>query len=62
MGGLVITSVGAGVAGGTDAIGGSVSGGRVKPGVGANVLFVPASTEDVTRSRSSARVVVEEKM
>jgi hypothetical protein len=60
IGGGVITSVvGAGVSsGGSVPIGGAVSGGRVAPGVGANVLFVPASTTvvDVARSsRSSVR-------
>ena len=61
IGGGVITSVGAGVSsGGSVPIGGAVSGGRVTPGVGANVLFVPASTTvvDVARSsRSSVREV-----
>jgi hypothetical protein len=67
MGGAVITSVGAGdvgagdvgsgVSGGSVAMGGAVSGGRVNPGVGASVLFVPASTTtvvDVARSRRSS--------
>jgi hypothetical protein len=57
MGGAVITSVGAGVSGGVVAMGGAVSGGRVNPGVGASVLFVPASTTvvvDVARSSSSS--------
>jgi hypothetical protein len=64
MGGAVITSVGAGdvgagdvgsgVSGGSVAMGGAVSGGRVNPGVGASVLFVPASTTTVDVARSSS--------
>lgn len=46
--------MGNGVIGGCVATGGSVSGGRVTPGVGASVLFVPASTAMVTSAMMNA--------
>ena len=63
IGGGVMTSVGAGVSVVLASVGNGVMGGsvdRVTPGVGASVLFVPASTTvvDVARSsRSSVREV-----
>jgi len=53
IGGCVSTgglSVGNGVIGGCVSTGGSVSGGRDTPGVGASVLFVPASANAMVTS------------
>jgi hypothetical protein len=54
--------VGSGVSGGSVAMGGKVSGGRVNPGVGASVLFVPASTTTKDVARSSRISAIIEKM
>jgi len=47
---LIVLSVGNGVIGGCVSTGGSVSGGRDTPGVGARVLFVPASANAMVTS------------